>query len=74
VLSGAGCAVNAVNYYHNLTVMGGRCAPACPTDWAGCSMTRKQMELDASFEGGRPLSCMGARPASRTQAALAARG
>ncbi len=79
VLSGAGCAVNAVNYYHNLTVMGGCLRAGVPyVDLGGLfHMTRRQMELDADFRkaGVTAILGMGAAPGvTNLQAALAARG
>ena len=79
VLSGAGCAVNAVNYYHNLAVMGGCLRAGVPyVDLGGLfHMTRKQMELDAGFRkaGVTAILGMGAAPGvTNLQAALAARG
>jgi saccharopine dehydrogenase (NAD+, L-lysine-forming) len=79
VLSGAGCAVNAVNYYHNLTVMGGCLRAGVPyVDLGGLfHMTRKQMELDGDFReaGVTAVLGMGAAPGvTNLQAALAARG
>ena len=79
VLSGAGCAVNAVNYYHNLTVMGGCLRAGVPyVDLGGLfHMTRKQMELNDRFReaGVTAVLGMGAAPGvTNLQAALAARG
>ena len=79
VLSGAGCVVNAVNYYHNVTVMGGCLRAGVPyVDLGGLfHMTRKQMELDDDFRkaGVTAILGMGAAPGvTNLQAALAARG
>jgi len=78
VLAGAGCAVNAVNYYHNLTVMAGCLRAGVPyVDLGGLfHMTRKQLELDGDFRkaGLTAVLGMGAAPGvTNLQAALAAR-
>lgn len=78
MLDGQDCAVNAVNYYHNLTVMAACLRKAVPyVDLGGLfHMTRRQLSLDGQFReaGVTVVIGVGADPGiTNVHAAYAAR-